>query len=133
MVRPVVSPQSELPVYLQVAAALRARIAEGVLAPGEELASEPDLAHEFGVGRDTVRNALGVLRSEGLIETRRGYRSRVRSQLEVTPVVIRSGARVAARMPTPAERRQWDLPVGVPVLVVDGDVYPADRYALVVG
>lgn len=131
MVRRVVSPRSELPVYLQVAAALRARIAGGDLDAGEELPSEPDLAHEFGVGKDTVRAALAVLRGEGLIETRRGYRSRVRSGPELERVEIPSGALVTARMPTPEERRRWDLPVGVPVLVVEGEVYPADRYELV--
>jgi hypothetical protein len=34
-------------------------------------------------------------------------------------------------MPTPEEREQWDLAVGIPVLVVGTEVYPADRYALV--
>lgn len=132
MVRAVVSPRSELPVYVQVAAALRGRIAEGDPAPGEELPSEPDLAYEFGVGKDTIRRALAVLRGEGLVETRRGYRSRVRRQPEFERIRITSGALVTARMPTPEERRRWDLPVGVPVLVADASVYPADRYALIV-
>jgi DNA-binding transcriptional MocR family regulator len=132
MVPAVVSPHSEVPVYLQVAAALRAQIAEGTLAPGEELRSEPDLAHDFGVGKDTVRDALAMLRSEGLIETRRGSRSRVRPKPEYSRIGIPPGALVTARMPTPEERERWNLPAGVPVLVVNAEVYPADLVALVV-
>jgi DNA-binding GntR family transcriptional regulator len=131
MVRLVISPLSEVPVYLQVAAGLRAQIADGTLAPGEELRSEPDLAHDFGVGKATVRRALQVLRGEGLIVTRRGYRSRVREQPEPTLIELPPGVRVTARMPTPEERERFGLPAGVPVLVVAGEVFPADRYAVI--
>jgi GntR family transcriptional regulator len=116
--------------YRQVAAQLRARIADGTLAPGQELRSEPDLAAEFGTGRDTIRDALNLLRGEGLIETRRGFRTRVRERVEPTIVRLKRGQQIAARMPTPEERLEHDLPDGVPVFVVDGLVYPADRYAL---
>lgn len=126
-----VSPKRNAPLYQQVAALLRTRIADGDLQPGMELRSERDLAHEFDVGTDTIRDALAVLRGEGLIETRRGYRSRVRPRPELQRVEIPQGAVVTARMPTPEERDRLDLPVGVPVLVVGGEVYPADRVALV--
>ncbi len=132
MVRRVINPRSELPVYVQVAAVLRAQIADGTLAPDQELRSEPDLAHEFGVGKATVRKALSVLRGEGLIVTRRGYRSRVRRQPELTRIELPPGVVATARMPTPEERERLDVPAGVPVLVVGAEVYPADRYALVV-
>jgi DNA-binding GntR family transcriptional regulator len=97
------------------------------------LRSEPDLAHDFGVGKATVRKALAVLRGEGLIVTQRGYRSRVRTQPEFTRLQLPPGVLATARMPTPEERERFGLPVGVPVLVVDSEVYPADRYALVSG
>lgn len=126
-----VSPHSDVPLYQQVAGALRARIANGTLAPGQELRAEPDLAHDFGVGRKTVRDALAVLRAEGLVVSRRGYRTRVRSNPDVVRVPIPPGTVVTARMPTPDEREHWGLPVGVPVLVVGDEVYPADRVALV--
>jgi GntR family transcriptional regulator len=127
----VVSPQSDVPLYQQVAASLRAQIAAGTLQPGQELRSEPDLCHDYSVGRKTIREALQVLRTEGLIVTRRGYRSRVRPRPEREQVTIPPGAVVTARMPTPEERARWDLPVGVPVLEAGGEVYPADRVALV--
>jgi DNA-binding GntR family transcriptional regulator len=127
----VISPHREAPVYLQVAAALRAQIADGTLAPGEELRSEPDLAYDFDVGKDSIRNALAVLRSEGLVVSRRGYRTRVRKPPELTRVQVPRGTVITSRMPTPDERERWGMPAGVPVLVAGGEVHPADRYALV--
>ncbi|MFD5552565.1 FadR/GntR family transcriptional regulator [Streptomyces sp. NPDC127068] len=52
------------------------RIAEavtiGLVAEGEQLPSESDLALQLGVANGTVREALAILREQGLIETRRG-------------------------------------------------------------
>ncbi|GAA1533184.1 FCD domain-containing protein [Actinomadura kijaniata] len=47
-------------------------IALGLLADGEQLPSEADLAEQLGVAIATVREALGGLRGQGLVETRRG-------------------------------------------------------------
>src|SRR3712207_5527990 len=44
----------------------------GLLAPDEQLPSESDLAETFGVSPVTVREALTVLRAQGLVATRRG-------------------------------------------------------------
>lgn len=56
----------------QVAQRLTDGIVLGVLAPGERLPSEPELARRFGVALITVREGLGILREAGLVETRRG-------------------------------------------------------------
>jgi DNA-binding FadR family transcriptional regulator len=52
------------------------RIAEavtlGIVADGEQLPSESDLAVQLGVANGTVREALAILREQGLVETRRG-------------------------------------------------------------
>ncbi len=58
-----------------VADALRAKIASGELLPGDKLASEPELLGEFGVSRPTLREALRVIESEGLIQLGRGART----------------------------------------------------------
>ncbi|TYK48464.1 FadR family transcriptional regulator [Actinomadura decatromicini] len=47
-------------------------IALGLLADGEQLPSETDLAAHLGVSTVTLREALMALRQQGLIETRRG-------------------------------------------------------------
>ena len=55
-----------------LADALRARILTRELKPGQKLPVEPDLADEYDVSRSTVREALRVLASQGLITTSRG-------------------------------------------------------------
>ena len=115
--------------YEQVADAIRQKISNGDLAPGDKLQSEKYLAEEYDVGRDTIRDALQHLRKEGLIESRRGYRTTVRRSIQREVVVLPSGQSIFARMPTPEECHQHNIVVeGVPVLVVDGQVYPADRF-----
>lgn len=44
----------------------------GLLDEGQQLPSENDLATQFGVATGTVREALTILRQQGLVETRRG-------------------------------------------------------------
>jgi len=60
------------PAYEQVVEQLRNLVINGDLRPGERLPSEADLAALFGVGRSTVREALRLLSSQGLVITRRG-------------------------------------------------------------
>ena len=58
--------------YRQIAADLRVQINGGGLAPGDALPSEAAIVEDYGVARGTVRAALAVLESEGLIEARHG-------------------------------------------------------------
>lgn len=73
----------ERPRYRAVAAELRRRIAAGVIPPGALLPPEAALMDEFGVSRGTIREALGLLRVEGLILTARGRGTQVRPVLPV--------------------------------------------------
>jgi GntR family transcriptional regulator len=60
---------SPTPVYQQLAGILRAKIESGELAPGRPIPSELTLMQTYGLGRDTVRRVIGILRDEGLIFT----------------------------------------------------------------
>jgi DNA-binding FadR family transcriptional regulator len=51
---------------------LRVRIGDGGWTAGRRLPSERNLASEFGVSRNTVREALGVLALTGMVDIRRG-------------------------------------------------------------
>jgi len=51
--------------YKEIAAALRARISTGLIAPGNYIATEKDLQLEFGAGRSTIRKVLSELVAEG--------------------------------------------------------------------
>jgi DNA-binding FadR family transcriptional regulator len=69
------------------------RVLEGILrgdfGQGGKLPTEGELATRFGVSRPTVREALSRLRSDGVIETRRGSGSHV----------VASGAERSVSMP----------------------------------
>ena len=58
--------------YEQVADAIEAEIRAGTYQPGDRLPGERDLAQRLGVGRTTVREALGALQVGGFVETRQG-------------------------------------------------------------
>ncbi len=58
--------------YLAIADALRNQVRHGGLAPGRMLPSEAELSAQHRVSRVTVRRALDLLRSEGLVDARQG-------------------------------------------------------------
>jgi DNA-binding transcriptional ArsR family regulator len=61
------------PLYWHVASQLLGELRDGTVPPGERLPGERQLADHFGVSRETVRQALEVLRRDGLVATdRRG-------------------------------------------------------------
>jgi GntR family transcriptional regulator len=63
---------SRKPLFLQVRDALAERIAWGAWKPGSPVASEGDLAREFGVSSGTMRKALELMSAERLIVRRQG-------------------------------------------------------------
>lgn len=71
------------PPYRRVAEQLRAAIVEGRLRPGESLPSEHELAQQHGVTRTTVRKAIAVLRSDGLVFSEQGRATFVRPRPRV--------------------------------------------------
>ncbi|GAB3078111.1 GntR family transcriptional regulator [Corynebacterium aquatimens] len=60
------------PAYVAIAEIFRDKVARRELTSGDKLPSERELVVEFGVARMTVRHALDILQSEGIIERRRG-------------------------------------------------------------
>lgn len=52
----------------QIAAQVRRLLLEGKLTPGQRLPTETELAEQFDVSRASVREALSILESEGLVE-----------------------------------------------------------------
>lgn len=64
-----IDPYDPEPLYRQLAGVIRVQIESGKLARLDRLPSEQTLGQEYGVSRDTVREAMRVLRDEGLIFT----------------------------------------------------------------
>ena len=123
--------------YRQLADLLRDLIDTGQVGPTGLLPSVATIGQRYGVGRETVRRALGVLREEGRIVVERGYGARVVDEQELEQVRVPRGGRVRSRMPTEQERADLGIEPGavVPVLVVTlggraRGVYRADRTVL---
>ena len=64
--------RSRAPRYVQVAAALRRRIEQGVWKPGDKISTLEELEAEFQVARVTVRQAVELVQEEGLVIRRQG-------------------------------------------------------------
>jgi GntR family transcriptional regulator len=62
-----------MPKYEQISNEIRKRIKDGVYSPDEPIPDELSLAQEFGCSRMTVKRALDVLVSEGLLYRKRGH------------------------------------------------------------
>jgi Transcriptional regulators len=60
------------PIYLQLREVIRNKIEEGEFPPGMAIPSENDLADTYGINRMTVRNAIDVLVSEGILKRVQG-------------------------------------------------------------
>ncbi|WP_406093225.1 GntR family transcriptional regulator [Kitasatospora purpeofusca] len=80
--------------YERIADGLRQDIRAGQLASGEKLPAETALAERYGKSLPTVRQALGVLEAEGLIEKVHGRGNFVR--------------RPRRRVERSSERHQWE-------------------------
>src|SRR5256886_15442683 len=73
----------ERPRFRLVADELRRRILAGAIPPGALLPSEAALIAEFGVSRGTIREAMALLRAEGLVVTEHGRGTHARPVLPV--------------------------------------------------
>jgi GntR family transcriptional regulator len=67
-----IDPRSHVPIYLQIAEAIRAAVAAGIYRPGESLPSLRALAIDIHVNPNTIQRAYDELVREGLIFARRG-------------------------------------------------------------
>ena len=78
------------PKYQMVADSLRTDILDGVYQKRMLLPTEQLLCQQFQVSRQTVRQALALLVSEGLIERRQGSGSHIRDRSKPAPMPHRS-------------------------------------------
>jgi len=62
-----VDPEGMEAPYRQLAGILAARLERGDWEPGRRMASETRLQQEYGLARNTVRRAIGILAERGLV------------------------------------------------------------------
>ena len=101
--------KSAVPVYVQITNWLTSQIVSGQWPPHHKLPGEPDLAAEIGVSRGSLRKAIGILVSKGLLEQVHGKGTFVRKTiLEQT---------WASRLTSTAEELNWQgIPFTIEVL-----------------
>lgn len=116
------SPQR--PKYQRIADELRAAIESGEYTPGDRLPGENALASQYDVAVLTARQALKVLRTEGLVETKKGAGARV---ISFQPI-RRHGIQRIAREQWGAGKSIWSADEERPVTIdvrVDAVAAPA--------
>jgi GntR family transcriptional regulator len=101
---------STSPLYTQVADAMRERIVKEAWPIGLQIPTLPALAHEFGVALITVRQAVRVLKDEGLLIPEQGRGTFVRSKPATHPQM-----RVETSLPALAELYRKLAPRLVPL------------------
>lgn len=77
-----IDPDQHQPLYRQIQGVIRDAVADRTLRPDDTLPPERELAAEFGVSRITIRKAIEGLVSEGVLDTRHGSGTFVRSRVE---------------------------------------------------
>jgi GntR family transcriptional regulator len=102
--------------YLQVASVLRTRIRSGQWSAGEKISTLEKLEREFEVARVTVRQAVDILREEGLLQARQGLGTFVSKR---TPV--RHWVKLATNWNSLIESLKDNVPRR---LTIDHDVAP---------
>jgi GntR family transcriptional regulator len=72
------------PKYQRIASALRSDIRSGTYGPRDRLPAETALMERFKVSLPTLRQAIGLLRAEGLVESQHGIGTFVRENRRLT-------------------------------------------------
>lgn len=81
--------------YLQISTSILADIQRGVYAAGDQLPTELELAATYQVSRQSIRQALGLLERDGLIQKIRGSGSYVSHGQTPLPQTMRIAVMVA--------------------------------------
>jgi GntR family transcriptional regulator len=111
--------QTPIPLYFQIARILRKEIEDGIYRPGECIPTEVELQERFEVSRATIRQAIGDMVYQGLLERKRSKGTIVSAtQLEIklsdlasfTNEMMNSGFSLTTRV---LELKYIPVPAGV--------------------
>jgi len=131
----------------QLATQLRVRIMDREFAPGTRLPSETAISADYGVSRVTVRTAVKLLESQGLVDVRhgsgtyvcdlgRGIRAGLQELRSITETIREMGFtpsmdrhKVERRPATGDEAARLEILAGDPVIALERAIY-ADEEAV---
>lgn len=108
--------RADVPPYKQLADQIRTQIQSGELGPGAALPPESELVATTGLNRTTVRNAIKVLRAEGLLDVRQGRGTfvRVHRLIRRYPIDgIRTEYALIGKVPETPQRDLWSAVAGI--------------------
>ncbi|MFG2982727.1 TetR/AcrR family transcriptional regulator C-terminal domain-containing protein [Streptomyces sp. NPDC048258] len=111
------------PPYLRIVGAIRRRIADGELAPGDRVPSTRQIAGEWGVALATATKALTTLRLEGLVEARPRIGTVVAGTAPAAPVT--PPRRRPSPAPDPEQELSLDRIVRTAIGIADAEGLPA--------
>lgn len=80
----------ELPKYMALVKWIKEQVAENQLQYGDKFYSENELSAMFGISRQTVRQAVGILEQEKIVERRRGSGTYITYTTEVKREITRN-------------------------------------------
>lgn len=103
-----IDPDSPVPIYHQIAEAIRARILAGTLRPGDALTPLREAADAWGVNLHTVRHAYTSLAREGFVESHGPLGTRVAASAR-RPRASQRNLRAFVRSITERARREFGL------------------------
>lgn len=84
---------AQRPMYQQIAEDLQAQIESGTLEPGAQLPTELELRDRYASSRNTIRDAIKRLTSQGLVETRPGQGTFVTRRIDPFVTVLTADPR----------------------------------------
>jgi GntR family transcriptional regulator len=117
------------PLYVRVAASLRARISAGEWQATEKVPPFTTLAREYGVATITIRTAMNLLRSDGFVTSVRGIGTRVIEREESTQDNLRNVISNDLVLPPDHSIRVLNREtVSVPPLSLTKSYSPAKKY-----
>jgi GntR family transcriptional regulator len=87
---------AQRPMYQQIAEDLRAQIESGIIQPGAQLPTELELRDQYDSSRNTIRDAIKRLTSQGLVETRPGQGTFVIRRVDPFVTVLTTDPRAPA-------------------------------------
>jgi len=79
---------AKIPAYVPAYEGLYRKIVDGKLKPNEQLGAETALAAEYGISRGSLRQALAILREDGLIYNIQGKGNFVCKNIEKKPAIV---------------------------------------------
>jgi GntR family transcriptional regulator len=123
--------RSRVPLYLQVASVMRQRIERGGWAHGAKISTLEELEKEFSVARVTVRQAIEVLRDEGLLDAQQGRGTFVsgRPHAERWFNLATDFMALVEQLKHNVLKRTFVDENAAPPPLMDGEGRPADAYA----